>query len=178
MHRRFSLLLVAGVLILAGLGCSVLSASSPATGAEVEPAAPAEDQTEQQPPAASLPACDQRATPIETGGRLNLQMHSTTSPYPANCLYYCVGIAEGGDRLDIAIRDFDVDLDLFVGYGSFEAVSGDVPVEGESYTWKSNDYGTDDEEVSVSNPEAGLYYIEVCSYAGESSPFVLETDVR
>jgi hypothetical protein len=120
--------------------------------------------------------CDSPATPIQANTTLNLNMHSTSQSYPANCLYYCFAIADAG-RLDIGIYNFSVDLDLYVGYGSIEAVDGVVPEWGESYDWMSNDFGTGDEEVTIPNPEAGTYYIEVCSYEGEASPFRLVTSV-
>jgi hypothetical protein len=43
---------------------------------------------------------------------------------------------------------------------------------GDHGQWESNAYGTDDEAVSISNP-GGRYYIQVCSYEGLASNFVL-----
>ena len=104
-------------------------------------------------------------------------MHSTTQPYPANCLYYCFQIPNG-NALDIGIYNFNTDLDIYIGFGTIEAVDGVEPEWGESYDWMSNEYGTGDEVVNIPNPRAGVYYVEVCSFQGESSPFRLEVDFR
>jgi hypothetical protein len=135
----------------------------------------------QPPPDAPPPAvptgCDAPAEPVALNTVHSLQMHSTTAGYPANCLYYCVEIP-GGSDLDISISGFNIDLDLYVGFGSIASVQGEEPVWGESYDWLSNEFGTVDEHVSVPSPRAGVYYIEVCSYEGEASSFRLEASTR
>ncbi len=123
-------------------------------------------------------ACDSRAMQIEANSSYDLQMHTATGDYPANCLYYCLPVPDGQTSLAIDLRDFDVDLDLYVGYGSIETVQGAELVEGETFYWKSNEGGTDDELVNISSPDGGLYYIEVCSYDGTASPFELSTSLR
>ena len=142
---------------------------------------PAEPTQTPLPPPPTEPfvpgTCDSRSTPIDANTTYNLNMHSTTAGYPANCLYYCLWIPDGGNLL-IGIYDFNVDLDLYVGYGSMEAVDGVRPVWGETYDWMSNSYGTGDEEVNIPGPRSGAYYIEVCSYQGTASPFRLETSFR
>ena len=80
--------------------------------------------------------------------------------------------------MTVEIRDFDVDLDIYVAWNDYEGITGSAPVYGESYTWKSNAYGSADESITVDSPEAGPYYIEVCSYTGEASPYELETSWR
>ena len=142
---------------------------------------PAEPTVTPLPPPPTEPfvpgACDSRSTPIDANTVYNLNMHSTTASYPANCLYYCLWIPDGGNLL-IGIYDFNVDLDVYVGYGSMEAVDGVRPVWGDTYDWMSNSYGTGDEEVNIPGPRTGAYYIEVCSYGGTASPFRLETSFR
>ena len=130
-----------------------------------------------QPPGQLPSNCDSPATPIATNTMHSLQMHSTTQGYPANCLYYCFQIP-GGNNLDIEMSNFNTDLDIYVGFDSIEAVDGVVPEWGQSYDWMSNAFGTTDEEVSIPSPQAGVYYIEVCSYEGESTPFSLEINFR
>ncbi len=106
------------------------------------------------------------------------QMHATDQGYPANCLYYCLWIPDNQSNLSISIADFNTDLDLYIGQGEFESVVGADVVYNETYMWKSNEFGTVDEFVSINNPVGGVYYIEVCSYEGEASPFVLSTELR
>jgi hypothetical protein len=122
--------------------------------------------------------CDQRSTRIELNTLSHQEMQATSSPYPANCLYYCLWVPEGGDSLEIGIVDFVADLDLFVGFGDFSSVVGIDPTPGASYDWKSNQYGTRDEAVTIPAPEIGVYYIEVCSYEGDATPFDLSTRLR
>jgi hypothetical protein len=189
--KRYLLGLAAILLVIAALGCSFEdiigqlgnTEGKPPVVTEVPRPTELREPTEPPPtPTATsvhvpVPSeCDSPATPIQANTTLNLNMHSTSQSYPANCLYYCFAIADAG-RLDIGIYNFSVDLDLYVGYGSIEAVDGVVPEWGESYDWMSNDFGTGDEEVTIPNPEAGTYYIEVCSYEGEASPFRLVTSV-
>jgi hypothetical protein len=172
--KRSHLAVVGAVLLLATLGCSVLSAED----APAEPQ-PAEPQPAPAQPAVPVgPPCDTRARSIELNQSYDEQMHQATGPYPGNCLYYCAFVPPGQDQLEVEIRDFNTDLDLFIGFGTMEAVMGEEVVEGETYTWKSNATGTADENVSIRNPEEGNYYIEVCSYEGEASPFELETNLR
>lgn len=128
-------------------------------------------------PMVSPGECDAPAEPIDVNASHNLQMHSTTESYPANCLYYCFRIPDG-ENLNVGIYDFNVDLDLYLGFGDIEAVDGVQPVWGESYDWMSNEYGTEDEIVTIPDPQAGVYYAEVCSYEGEASPFELRVDFR
>ncbi len=170
MNRCFAALAAASVLLLLQ-GCA---AGIP----EASPPAPVAGQGGGQTETATGGSCDPRATPIEINRSYDLQMQSTNDPYPANCLYYCVLVPEIADSVQIDLRDFNTDLDLFVGYGDYESVTGEMPVEGESYAWKSNHPGTDDEQVSVPDPQPGVYYLEVCSYRGDSSPFELSTEVR
>ena len=119
--------------------------------------------------------CDQSSTRIEVNTLSHLEMRATSSPYPANCLYYCLWVPETGGSLEIAIADFVADLDLFVGFGDLTSLAGIDPTPGVSYDWKSNQYGTRDEAVTIPAPEAGVYYIEVCSYEGDPTPFDLST---
>jgi hypothetical protein len=96
-----------------------------------------------------------------------------SGPYPGNATYYCVAVPQGVDRLTIDLGGFFVDLDLFVGFGSMESVQGVDLSLGETYEWKSNDFGTVDEVVVINGPQPGVYYIEIASYEGEPSVFTL-----
>ena len=184
MKRIVPLVLAAAVLGLSTLGCGLFGSPTPDDTAPpaVQPP-PTQVPPTVPPPEPTMPPfvggeCDSRSTRIDANVSYDENMHSTTQSYPANCLYYCLWIPEAMSNLTIGISDFDVDLDLYVGYGSMEAVSGSEVEQGETYTWKSNDYGTGDEQVSIRNPEGGVYYIEVCSYEGSASPFKLETGLR
>ncbi|OGO13555.1 MAG: hypothetical protein A2Y93_17365 [Chloroflexi bacterium RBG_13_68_17] len=170
MNRRL-FVVVAATLLLPAQACA-------GGGLEEAATAAASGQVSGQTEAAASGACDPRATPLEINRAYDLQMHSTSDAYPANCLYYCLSAPEVSSSIQIDVRDFNADLDLFVGYGDYESVTGEMPVEGESFNWKSNHAGTDDEQVLVSDAQPGVYYIEVCSYRGDSTPFELSTDVR
>ncbi len=121
--------------------------------------------------------CDVRATPIEPGRTYQQHLEATNRPYPANCQYYCLSLTEPKARLEIAVSDFSTDLDLFVAFGDFETVIGEVPRE-EPGAWKSNQYGLGDEQVTIRDPAAGQYYIEVCSFERDASYYKLSSRLR
>jgi hypothetical protein len=193
MHRRTGLLiLVASLLFLASLACGgptePTNPPQPPPPTEVlivvEPTMPPEPTLAPEPTEAPpLPVdytceCDPRAEPIDINTTIPLNMHTATGGYPANCQYWCACVPGGGSALDIGITDFTVDLDMYVAWNDFEGITGETPVYGESYTWMSNAYGTGDEWVDVTNPVEGPYYIEVCSYEGDPSPYNLVTELR
>lgn len=122
--------------------------------------------------------CDPRAEPIEVNTSIPLNMHQTSGGYPANCQYWCACVPGGGSSLDIGITDFNVDLDIYVAWNDFEGITGQSLIYGDTYTWMSNAYGTGDEWVSIGDPQEGPYYIEVCSYEGDASPYNLLTELH
>ena len=91
--------------------------------------------------------------------------HITGGYYPEGCYVYCLWVPTG-NSLKIGISDFSIDCDLYV--------DKDLSVleYSDHGTWQSNDYGTGDEEVTISNPD-GRYYIQVCTYDVDES---LESD--
>lgn len=91
--------------------------------------------------------------------------------YPDNCVVYCLWVPEDGRRLRIEISDFDEDLDMYVD----QALN--ILQEDDFGQWYSNDAGTGDESVSISDP-GGRYYIQVCSYEGTPSTFTIGNDYR
>ncbi|OFW52479.1 MAG: hypothetical protein A2V75_04435 [Actinobacteria bacterium RBG_16_70_17] len=117
--------------------------------------------------------CDAPAVAIGLGMAVESALEATSDPYPATATYYCVGVPPGTDRVTIDLTGLSADLDLYVGFGSIESVQGFQSEAGETYDWLSNQFGTADEHVEITDPEAGVYYIEVVSYAGEASAFTL-----
>ncbi|MGD8815440.1 MAG: PPC domain-containing protein [Anaerolineales bacterium] len=104
---------------------------------------------------------------------MNVSVNGSISggSYPDNCTVYCLWVPDNGSRLEIGISGFDTDLDLYVDTNL-------SVLEYEDHgQWESNDYGTGDESVSISNP-GGRYYIQVCSYEGVPSGFTIESDYR
>ena len=165
--KRFIRFVVAGCLLGSLLGCSpqvaTLTVPFP-TATAVAPGAGGE--------------CDARSTRILVDTSYSLRMEATSDPYPANCSYYCMWLPDGGEALEITLSDAVADLDLFVGFGSMDALAGVDVVEGETYTWKSNEPVTGDEAVQIPSPAAGVYYLEVCSYEGEATDFRLASSLR
>jgi hypothetical protein len=103
-------------------------------------------------------------------GSIRIDMNTSTQQsvdagdYPASCRYYCLWVPEDGNKLDIGISNFDIDLDMYVDTDLSVLTFED---HGE---WESNAYGDGDESVSINNPD-GRYYIQVCSYEGLASSF-------
>lgn len=123
--------------------------------------------------------CDSRASAIDPDQAYAGRIEATDQGYPDNCNYYCLQIPDGTGNLSISLTDFDVDLDLYVGYGEFDSVFGEEIAEGETFEWKSNEFGTADEFVSISNPATpGPYYIEVCSFESLASDYSVSTSAQ
>lgn len=87
--------------------------------------------------------------------------HTTGGDYPVGCSLYSLTVP-AGRRLEIGIRDFTIDLDLYVDRNL------SVLQYEDHGQWESNDYGTGDESITISNPD-GRYYIQVCSYSVDES---------
>jgi len=192
MHRRTGpVILVTGLLFLAALACAGPTEPTNPPQPTLPPVPPTAVPLLPEPTLAPEPTsapqqldldytceCDSRAEPIDINTTIPLNMHQATGGYPANCQYWCACVPGGGSGLDIGITDFNVDLDIYVAWNDYDGITGQTPVYGESYTWMSNDFGTSDEWVSVDNPQEGPYYVEVCSYEGDPSPYNLVTEVR
>ncbi len=108
--------------------------------------------------------CEGEAIPIlmNTDTEQSVQAGS----YPDACEFYCLWVPENGSQLNISISNFNVDLDLYVD------TNISVLAFEDHGTWESNAYGDGDESVSIFNP-GGRYYIQVCSYEGLASTFLL-----
>ena len=119
------------------------------------------------PTATSVPfvagECEGDALPIEMNSETEQSVQAGT--YPDTCEFYCLWVPDG-NQLDIGISNFNVDLDLYVD------TNISVLAFEDHGTWESNDYGDGDEEVSIFNP-GGRYYVQVCSYEGLASTFLL-----
>jgi hypothetical protein len=159
-----SLALVAGLLAVASCGA----------GGDGKGATEGGDASTLASTTAAAPEnCDAPADGLALGGAVSSQVQATNQPYPANAVYYCVASPEGAQSLTIEMSGLTADLDLYVGFGSITTIQGEQVSQGETFTWKSNAFGTVNETVTIPNPQAGLYYIEIASYEGQASPYTL-----
>jgi hypothetical protein len=117
--------------------------------------------------------CDPPAAPIGTGVDVRGEIAATSAPYPANARYYCFSLPAGVQQATLRLSGLSADLDLYLGHGSINTVQGVDLNAGQNYQWKSNAFGTVDETIVLAAPAAGIYYVEIVSYQGEHSPFVL-----
>lgn len=154
-------LIALSVLVLAALACSIDTGSSGTGGGSVS--APS--------------SCDDPAQPLAGNTPTSAQLKATTDPYPANCNYYCAEIPSEKANIKISLTKLTEDLDLYVGFGSIKVLQGTDLTQGENYTWKSNEFGLADETVTIDKPEAGTYYIEICSYESKASDYQIEISV-
>jgi len=82
---------------------------------------------------------------------------------------YCLWVPEGGTSLDIGIRDFNIDFDIYVSYSYDELMS---PTGMGEYNSRSGGDGSP-EQVTIPNP-GGRYYIQVVAYNfGTSGDFTI-----
>ena len=68
-------------------------------------------------------------------------------------------------------------MDLYIA-NTFEGITGERIVYGESYTWMSRTAGIQNEQVSIPSPQGGTYYLEACSYTGTATSYDLATSWR
>jgi hypothetical protein len=158
--KRFYVLAALAILGLVSLACGTIPGLS--TGSDGGSVSSAHGSTPT--------SCDSPAKPVGPGQSGGQHIDETADDYPANCTYYCTEVQSGASSLKIDISNFSADLDLFVGMDAITSVMGADP---EDNPWKSNDTDTSSESVTVSSPDAGIYYIEVCSYDGSASDFDL-----
>lgn len=82
---------------------------------------------------------------------------------------FTVEVPAGATSLTIELTGMTAPLNLFVGYGDAETVqfhTGDF--------WQSFEDGTADELVTIENPQAGTYYVNVAvGTVRDMSPFTL-----
>lgn len=123
-------------------------------------------------PGAAPQSCEQPAAPMATGVDVAGEISATRDPYPANARYHCFELPAGVSEARLLLSGLSADLDLYVGYGAIESVQGVDLNAGETYEWKSNAFGTGDEVVTLTDPRAGIYYVEIVSYEGQQSPYV------
>jgi len=124
--------------------------------------------------AAAPASCDAPAQPLAVGASAHAEIPAGQS-YPDNARYFCVQVAEGTPSLTIEVSGMSTDLDLYVGSGNIQSVQGVNLQEGDTYQWKSNAFGNDNETVTIPNPAPGVYYAEIVSYQGEASGFDFAT---
>lgn len=114
--------------------------------------------------------CEDPAEPLTPGVPMEGVIEATADPYPANARYFCVEVPAGATSLVLTLDDLEVDLDLYVGYGSIDSVQG---LDAGSWDWAGQELGTTPEYIEITNPEAGIYYIEVFDYDQAGSTFTL-----
>jgi hypothetical protein len=127
-------------------------------------------------PSSLIGACEPQPEEIQVNTPYSRYLDATNQGYPCNCAYYFVRIPDVSSSLTISLSGFSEDLDLYVGYSSIETILGEDARE--DWQWKSNEFGLDDEVVTISNPEtADPYYIEVCSYEATGSDYTIQASV-
>jgi hypothetical protein len=87
---------------------------------------------------------------------------------------YVLDVPSGVDSFWVELHGGPGDIDLFMRFGS--PVTPHYPphcwLDETEYDWKSSTDGPD-EEIRVSNPRPGRYYIAVCNWASSPQPFQL-----
>jgi hypothetical protein len=114
--------------------------------------------------------CESPAQAIAIGASVSGDIPAGQT-YPGNARYYCVNVPEGTSSITMDLTGMSTDLDLYVGHGTLESVQGVNLEQGETYEWKSNAINNVDERVTITNPQAGVYYAEIVSYQGAASNF-------
>jgi hypothetical protein len=114
--------------------------------------------------------CDAPAVPLALGGEVSGAIPAAAN-YPDNARYYCINVGQGVSSVTMELSGMSVDLDLYVGSGNIASVQGVDISAGENYEWKSNEFGTGAERITINTPQPGVYYAEIVSYQGEASNY-------
>jgi len=122
--------------------------------------------------AAAPVSCESPAQPTALGATVNANIPAATS-YPENARYFCFAAPAGLQSITITVSGMSADLDLFVGSNGIQSVQGVDIQQGQTYEWMSRAEGTATDSVTIDNPRAATYYVEIVSYMGEASPFTL-----
>jgi hypothetical protein len=166
MKTKIVLVTISLLLGLSMLACGIVTVAPTATN----PPPPTAIPPTSTPPPTQTPVpfvpgeCEGDSLPILMNTAVEQSV--LAGNYPDSCEFYCLWVPDGGSRLDIGISNFDVDLDLYVD------TNISVLAFEDHGQWESNAYGDGDESVSISSP-GGRYYIQVCSYEGLASTFLL-----
>ncbi len=109
------------------------------------------------------PVCENPPpTPISVGA-------SVSSDVPGFDQCFTVEVPAGATSLIIELTGMTAPLNLFVGYGD----AGTVQFHTGDF-WQSSEDGAADELVTIENPQAGIYYINVAvGTVRDMSPFIL-----
>jgi hypothetical protein len=141
--------------------CFAAVACSPA-------AAPSGDAP--QAAAAATVNCESPAAPLAIGAQTHGDIPAAQN-YPDNARYFCINVPADTASLTLELSGMATDLDLYVGHGTLSSVQGVNLQNGDTYEWKSNEFGNNPERVTIDHPTAGVYYAEIVSYQGVASGF-------
>lgn len=120
--------------------------------------------------------CDSRSTSMDLNTSQNLTLSITgDGTFPGNCSHFCLAVPEGSSQMEIGISNFATDLDLYVASASLDKLM-DESTDASEFT--SNVTGLDPENVIISNPASGAWYVQVCSYEGVDSDYTLATGLK
>lgn len=150
------------------LAClAVLASCSPPAG---NGGAPAGNEPGSAAPSTLAANCESPAVPLALGASVSGEITAAAS-YPANARYYCINVGESVSQVTMELSGMSVDLDLYVGHGNLDSVQGVDISAGENYEWKSNAFGTGNEQVVIATPQPGIYYAEIVSFEGQASNY-------
>ena len=114
----------------------------------------------------SSSSCDSAASQLTDGSQISDSISANLFSK-----LYSVYVPSGTSSLTVVLDNLQADFDLYIGYGSIESL------QGEDYDWRSNNYGTSSESITVSNPQEGCYYIQITDYSNVGGSFSLVANV-
>lgn len=85
--------------------------------------------------------------------------------------FYSIYVPSGTSSLTVVLDNLQADFDLYIGFDSLDNL------QGENYDWRSNNEGTSADSITVNNPQAGCYYIQITDYYNEGGSFSLVANV-
>jgi len=162
--------LVLTVLSLLVSACGTTASAQPMETATPIPPTPVPTATAVPPTPTPFP-CDANAVRLEVAGSYE-EFQQASQSYEESYTLYCVWVPEGARSLEIGVSGLMNDLDVYIGTDAGITVYTDY---GE---WESAHDGIVGETVTIPEPHAGVYYIQVVSFERLPSQYTLLVNIE
>ncbi|HJX59524.1 MAG TPA: PPC domain-containing protein [Patescibacteria group bacterium] len=169
---RTGICLVLAALSLLVSACGTTASAQPMDTATPPPptAVPTETPTPVPPTPTPFP-CDTNAIRLEVAQNYE-EFQQASQDYEGSYTLYCTWVPEGARSLSVGIRGLEADLDVYID------MDASIIAYTNYGTWESAQDGLVEEAVTIPNPAAGVYYIQVVSFERLPSPYTLLVNVE
>ncbi len=166
------IVLCSALAILSLILSACATAAPVVTTATATPVPPTPIQTATPIPPMPTPfPCDAQAIRIEISQRYQ-EFQEASQTYEGSYTLYCTWIPEGARNLEVTVSGLEADLDLYLDLDAGIVAYTDYGL------WESAQDGIVEETVTIPEPHAGVYYIQVVSFERLPSPYTLLVNIE